>query len=175
MVRNPAANVSAHYCVDVNSIVQCVRDRDVAWHARARTTTGSVSSTCGRAKQTGRDWNDAYSVAMLDLSAGLVADLCRAYEIPVGVALRRRPEGGQARDHDARRRQQAFKRGSHWDPGTGFPIDLSLVRKKLGAAAPRASPCGTAQEEPAAPAVRSGGLHVKRLQRLLRQHDLYPE
>ncbi len=31
--RNPAAKVSAHYCVDADSIVQCVRDQDVAWHA----------------------------------------------------------------------------------------------------------------------------------------------
>ena len=29
----PAAKVSAHYCVDANSIVQCVRDQDVGWHA----------------------------------------------------------------------------------------------------------------------------------------------
>jgi N-acetyl-anhydromuramyl-L-alanine amidase AmpD len=64
---NPAAQASAHYCVDADSIVQCVRDQDVAWHA-------PVGVTCRR-------------------SLPRICDSAR-------VALRRRSQGGQARDHD---------------------------------------------------------------------------
>ena len=52
--KNPAAKVSAHYCVDADSIVQCVRDQDIGWHAPGRTTTGSGSSTpAGRSRRAG--------------------------------------------------------------------------------------------------------------------------
>ena len=32
--QSPVSEVSAHYCVDADSLVQCVREKDVAWHAR---------------------------------------------------------------------------------------------------------------------------------------------
>ena len=52
--RNPGARVSAHYCVDADSIVQCVRDQDVAWHAPGANHDGIGIEHAGRAKQTGR-------------------------------------------------------------------------------------------------------------------------
>ena len=119
--RNPAAKVSAHYCVDANSIVQCVRDQDIGWHAPGANHDGIGIEHAGRAKQTGRDWSDAYSVAMLERSAALVADLCKKYSIPVtwlyAADLRAGKRG--ITTHDAV--SKAFKRGSHWDPGHGLP------------------------------------------------------
>ena len=44
-----APQASAHYCIDANSIVECVRDTDVAWHA-----PGANHNGLGRARRTGR-------------------------------------------------------------------------------------------------------------------------
>jgi N-acetyl-anhydromuramyl-L-alanine amidase AmpD len=174
--RNPGAKVSAHYCVDSNSIVQCVRDQDVGWHAPGANHDGLGIEHAGRAKQTGRDWSDAYSTAMLELSAGLVADLCTRYKIPVtwlyAADLRAGKRG--ITTHDAV--SKAFRRGSHWDPGEGFPVEryLGLVRASMGPDAARKRPRAL-KEEP--PVLRLGaeGWQVKRLQKLLRERGLYPE
>jgi N-acetyl-anhydromuramyl-L-alanine amidase AmpD len=174
--RNPAANVSAHYCVDANSIVQCVRDQDVGWHAPGANHDGIGIEHAGRAKQTGRDWSDAYSVAMLERSAELVADLCRTYRIPVtwlyAADLRAGKRG--ITTHDAV--SKAFRRGSHWDPGTGFPVEryLSSVRANLGESARRRRPAPLKKSPPPL-RLGSEGWHVTRLQRMLRARGLYPE
>jgi N-acetyl-anhydromuramyl-L-alanine amidase AmpD len=173
--RNPAAKVSAHYCVDADSIVQCVRDQDVGWHAPGANHDGIGIEHAGRAKQTGRDWSDAYSVAMLDRSAALVAGLCKKHKIPVAWLYAADLQAGKRgiTTHDAV--SKAFKRGSHWDPGTGFPVEryLALVRAKLGEPAPAAAPAALKQSPPLL-RLGSEGWQVKRLQRLLRARDLYP-
>ena len=174
--RNPGAKVSAHYCVDADSIVQCVRDQDVAWAAPGANSDGVQIEHAGRAKQTGRDWGDAYSAAMLERSATLAADLCRKYKIPVTWLYAADLQAGKRgfTTHDSV--SKAFKRGSHCDPGTGFPVEryLALVRAKLGQ---EAAPAGVKllKDDPPLLKVGSEGWQVKRLQKLLRQHGLFPD
>lgn len=166
---DPAAKVSAHYCVDADSIVQCVRDQDVAWHAPGANHNGIGIEHAGRAAQADRDWGDAYSTAMLDRSATLVAELCRRYEIPVAwlgaVELREGQRG--VTTHKAV--TDAFKRGGHGDPGQGFPAKryLALVRARIGGAATSGEP----------PLLWRGsrGRQVERLQQFLRRHGLLSE
>ena len=113
---------------------------------------------------------------MLDRSAELVAKLCRKYEIPIAWLYAADLKAGKRgiTTHDAV--SKAFKRGTHWDPGAGFPVEryLKLVRTKLGEKASKA-PAKPLKESP--PVLRQGstGWQVKRLQRLLRQHGLFPE
>ncbi|MGH3073029.1 MAG: peptidoglycan recognition protein family protein [Gaiellaceae bacterium] len=177
--RNPKAKVSAHYCVDADSIVQCVRDQDVGWHAPGANHDGIGIEHAGRAKQTGRDWSDAYSVAMLDRSAALVAELCRTYSIPVTWLYAADLVAGKRGITTHKAVSDAFKRGSHWDPGTGFPVEtyLSLVRAKLGQAPAPAEAAAVAPLKQDPPTVRMGseGWQVKRLQKLLRQNGCFPE
>ena len=173
--RNPGANVSAHYCVDADSIVQCVRDEDVGWHAPGANHDGIGIEHAGRAKQTGRDWSDPYSTAMLERSATLAAELCAKYKIPVTWLHAPDLKAGKRGITTHKAVSDAFRRGSHWDPGEGFPVEryLALVRACLdGGSVPRAR-----RLKPADPLLRIGseGWQVKRLQRLLRQQGLLPE
>jgi N-acetyl-anhydromuramyl-L-alanine amidase AmpD len=173
---NPGAKVSAHYCVDADTIVQCVRDEDVAWAAPGANSDGIQIEHAGRAKQTGREWGDAYSTAMLDRSAGLVAELCRKHEIPVTLLFAADLKAGKRGITTHKAVSDAFKRSSHWDPGTGFPIEAFLKRvRALLKDAPPAEP--PKQLKAAPPTLRTGatGWQVKRLQKLLRQHGLFPE
>jgi N-acetyl-anhydromuramyl-L-alanine amidase AmpD len=77
-----APKASAHYCVDGDTIVQCVRDEDVAWHAPGANHDGVGIEHAGYARQSQADWDDEYSTRMLERSAELTADLCARYRIP---------------------------------------------------------------------------------------------
>lgn len=114
---------SAHYCVDSNSIVQCVRERDVAWQAAGANHNGIGIELAGYAKQGTMGWSDAYSQAMLLRSAKLVADICKRHQIPIQKLS---PEdliskkSGICGHIDV---NDAFKKGTHYDPGGSFPWD----------------------------------------------------
>ena len=126
--RSPSSRVSAHYCVDADSLIQCVREKDIAWHARGGNTNSIGVELAGLASQTRRDWADPYSAAVLERAAGLVADVCRRRCIPVRwldpedlVAGRR----GLTGHSDV---SEAFKQSDHWDPGDGFPVERFVDR-----------------------------------------------
>lgn len=130
----PRSEVSAHYCVDADSIVQCVREVDIAWHARGANGRSIGVELAGFAKQTADRWGDAYSRAMLRRAARLVAEICERHDIPPvwldADDLRDGRPGitGHAQVSDA------FERTDHWDPGPAFPVErfLRLVVAALG-------------------------------------------
>jgi N-acetyl-anhydromuramyl-L-alanine amidase AmpD len=168
------AGVSAHYCVDNDSVVQCVRDEDVAWHAPGANHDGIGIEHAGRARQSGRDWSDAYSTAMLERSAALAAELCRRHAIPVTWLYPADLKAGKRGITTHKAVSDAFGRSSHWDPGPGFPVEryLGLVRSKLNGAAAPAPPL---KAPPPLLRVGAEGWQVTRLQRLLRARGCFPE
>lgn len=116
-----APQASAHYCVDNNSVVQCVKDKDVAWAAPGNNHNGIQIEHAGFAAQSRKEWLDAYSTAELKRSAQLVARLCKKYKIPV-----RRLRAADLRDLKPGITGHAdvtlaWKRSSHTDPGPNFP------------------------------------------------------
>ena len=114
--QSPVSEVSAHYCVDADSVVQCVREKDVAWHARGGNTNSIGVELAGFASQTTRDWRDSYSAAVLERAAALVAgDL---------VAGRRGLTGHVEVS-------RAFGKSDHWDPGDGFPVESFVDRVRV--------------------------------------------
>lgn len=125
-----APKASAHYYVDNNSVVQGVRDKDVAWAAPGANHDGIQIEHAGYAAQSRAEWLDAYSKAELKRSAKLVAQLCHKYEIPI---RRLRPidlRNGKRGICGHRDVNAAFHESDHSDPGPNFPwlVYLGWVR-----------------------------------------------
>lgn len=122
-----AEGIVSHNCLDNDSIVQCVRESDVAWHAKDANHNGIGVEMAGFAKQTKEQWADDYSLVMLRRAASLVARLCRDHKIPVTLLT---PDDLKAKKrglcgHDTV--TKAFPgSGTHYDPGPWYPWDLFL-------------------------------------------------
>ena len=168
-----APQASAHYCIDSNSIVQCVQDEDVAWHAPGANSDGLGFEHAGFASQGHADWNDTYSAAMLKLSAGLVAAKCKEHQIPVVWLSPADLRAGRRGITGHNNVSEAFRLSTHTDPGSSFPIQeyLGLVRAKLGNAAPADR---TQKPSPKTIAEGASGWRVKRVQKLLRSRGYHP-
>lgn len=119
--ENPASEVSAHYCVDADTTIQCVHEGDIAWHARGGNANSIGIELAGYAGQRSLGWDDAYSRAVVERAAGLTVEVCERYSIPLrrvraaGLTAGRRGITGHA-DVGA-----AFRKTDHWDPGPDFP------------------------------------------------------
>ena len=120
---NPASpHASAHYVIDSEEIIQCVREDCVAWGAPGSNHNGIHIEHVGRASQDEAGWRDDYSAAELALSIDLCSDVCRRWKIPAvlvtvtGLLARNRG----ITTHDAVSR--AFRRSTHSDPGPAFPL-----------------------------------------------------
>jgi N-acetyl-anhydromuramyl-L-alanine amidase AmpD len=137
-----APKASVHYCVDVDSVVQTLEEKHVAWGAPGANEKGIHIEHAGYAKQTPEEWADVYSRTMLERSAELVAGICVRHKIPVRrltVAELRDGERGIVGHADV---SDAFKASTHWDPGPSFPWTeyLDRVKAHVDAMTPATSP-----------------------------------
>lgn len=132
-----APQASWHYAVDSTGVTQSVREKHVAWHAPGMNGKGIGVEHAGRAAQNAAGWSDAYSLAVLDYSARLVAGVCRRWGIPV---VRLSPadllagKRGITGHVDV---TMAFKKSTHTDPGTAWPWEsyLAAVQRYVDASA----------------------------------------
>lgn len=114
---------SAHYCVDPDSIVQCVRDRDVAWHAPGANHDGIGIELAGKAGQSIIEWHDASSQAILRKAARLCQSLIQLHDLPTTKLTKTEilsEAKGLCGHHDITVSYPGPKR-DHWDPGPNFP------------------------------------------------------
>lgn len=122
-----APNASAHYNVDCDSIVQSVKDTDIAWHAKGGNKYGIGIEMAGRAKQTRNEWIDEYGQSMFKILAKLIAHLCIKHNIPaqyIDYNDVKKYSKGITTHNDI---TKAFNIvGGHYDPGPYFPIDVIL-------------------------------------------------
>lgn len=127
------APASAHFCVDNAEIIQCVHLSDTAWQCKNANANGIGIEHAGYASQSRDQWEDEYSTAMLDLSAQLVAGLCKKYGIPAARAVFAGPQNPSVITPGFALHRDVPLHGSHTDPGPGFPFDdyLASVAKYL--------------------------------------------
>jgi hypothetical protein len=114
---------SAHYCIDSNSVVQCVRDMDVAYGCGGSNANTLHFEHAGMSEQSGRQWHDPYSQAMLTLSAGLFAQKLRQYNLPVVWRTIDDLKAGRTKGVTSHANaSKAYGKSTHWDPGPNFPV-----------------------------------------------------
>jgi hypothetical protein len=130
---------SAHYCIDSDSVVQCVPDHLVAYGAPGCNARGLHLELAGYARQSRAEWLDDFGQRMLWLGAQLVARKARENRIPL-TFLRAsdllRPGGGITTHCECSRAGllpggEAFKGHGHTDPGPGFPMDYFVDQVEL--------------------------------------------
>lgn len=136
---------SAHFGVDPAEVWQYVHEADVAWHCPKANRRGIGVEHAGRALPAydagGRrladptDWASLEGQAVLRLSAGLVARLCRAWGVPIErppVAALPHGARGIVGHWDVTR---AFPgSGTHVDPGPAWPWDAYLEAVRTASA-----------------------------------------
>lgn len=134
---------SAHACFDSNSVVDCVRDEDIAWHTPGLNDRSLGYEHAGYARQTPSEWSDPFSEAMLRLSAQRVAAKCKQYRIPISFVDANGIRSGNRGITTHNEGTVAFNTpGGHWDPGPSWPRDhyLDLVRFYAGKTAALPAP-----------------------------------
>lgn len=123
-----AEGVVSHNCIDDDSIVQCVKDKDIAFHAPGVNTRSLGIEQAGYAKQTREEWLDPYGQRMLRLVAKLVAAKCKQYDVPLvwlspeEIVVGRR---GICAHVDVTRAYPG-KGSGHYDCGPNYPMGLVL-------------------------------------------------
>lgn len=126
--RPESSKASAHLCIDNNSIIQCVWDNDVAYAAPGANSDGLQIELAGFTEQSGAQWLDDYSKAMLELAAKACAQYCGKYAIPsrhlTNAELQTGAKGFVGHDQVS----EVYKKSDHTDPGAGFPWDYFMGR-----------------------------------------------
>ena len=129
-----SVEASSHWVVDDKTRVRVVWDQDTAWTMPPCNEYSLNVEMAGYAAQSNSQWDDAYSLAVLDNAAVCCAEWCIKYDIPVRrltdsqIADR---EKGLAGHVDINR---VFQQGDHVDPGPNFPWDkfLGMINTHLG-------------------------------------------
>lgn len=124
---------SAHYTIDSDSVIQCVRDEHTAWHTGGKLGGVYINDFSlgfehgGRAGQTSEQWKDAYSTQMLRLSAQLLARKCVEHGVrPVFLDVADLRAGATNGITGHWQCVQASGSGNHTDPGEWFPWDAYI-------------------------------------------------
>lgn len=126
--RTRVSRVSAHYCVDAGMVVQCVREEDIAWHARGGNADSVGIELAGFARQTRQGWADAYSTRVLVRAARLVGEVCWRRHVPVRWLTAADLRAGRRGITGHAQVSETFRKSDHWDPGPGFPVESFLDR-----------------------------------------------
>lgn len=119
----PSTQASTHLAADRDSCVRMLPDLIIPWGASGANYDGLHIEICGYARWTRSEWLER--TPMLRRAAYKVARWCWQYDVPARwlsvASVKGRKLKGLTTHADV---NKAFQKGSHWDPGSGFPRDL---------------------------------------------------
>jgi N-acetyl-anhydromuramyl-L-alanine amidase AmpD len=121
---------SWHYAVDADSITQSVRERNIAFHAPGASSQSIGIELSGRARQTAEEWQDPYSLRMLELVAWLVSDISSRHGMPFTFVNAAGLIAGASGITTHAEVSKAWRKSDHWDPGPNFPMEWLLERAR---------------------------------------------
>lgn len=118
-----STQASTQLAVDRDSCVRMLPDLVIPWGARGANYDGLHVEICGYARWSRSEWLER--TAMLKRAAFKVAVWCYQYHIPPRWLTVASVKGGITKGMTTHADvNKAFKKGDHWDPGSGFPKDL---------------------------------------------------
>jgi N-acetyl-anhydromuramyl-L-alanine amidase AmpD len=124
---NTTRKVSAHYCCDDDSEIQCVKDRDIAYAAPGANSNGLHIEQAGFTAQTAAQWADAYSSQMIrEHVAPLVRAKAAQYSIPLVFLDADALKSGRRGITTHAEVTKAWHLSTHTDPGLGYPMGSML-------------------------------------------------
>lgn len=130
---NPTTEVSAHKCSDSDSVVRCVRDEDIAFHAAGDNPNTLGIEICTRASTSKEKWARPEHQAALHVAARTCAEWAVLYDIPA-----RWLTADQERNHERgfvthKIVSDVFGEGIRSDPGAEFPYIkfMALVKQAM--------------------------------------------
>lgn len=123
-----ATKASAHLCIDNNSIVQCVHDRDVAYAAPGANADGIQLELAGYGRQTREQWLDEYGLLLIENAANATAQYCLKFELPVKHLTNDELRAGAPGIVGHYQVSEVYGKSDHTDPGPNFPWDYFLER-----------------------------------------------
>lgn len=137
---NRTTKVSAHACVDNDTLVTCVWDKDIAYHAFGDNNNTLGLEMSGYANQTAAQWNDAYSKAMLNRAAKWAAEKATKYSIPVRWLTPAQEKARLKGFVTHKIVSDVWGDGIRSDPGPNFPYESFLLLVKANMAPPPLPP-----------------------------------
>lgn len=137
-----STKTSAHFCVDKDSIVQCVSVNDTAWHCPHANSDGIGIEQAGFARLTRQQWLAEDGV--LSNAALVAAEMVKAVKQVRGISMPLRrltvPEiksgfiSGFVGHRDV---TAAYTPGGHTDPGPNYPWDVFFPKVTAHLANPK--------------------------------------
>lgn len=126
----PTTGVSAHKCVDNNTVVTCVFDEDIAHHAKGDNLNSIGYEMSGFAKQTKAQWLDEYSRNVIERTARNMALDCIAYNIPPRWLTEDQLRADMRGIVSHMLVSKVLGDGGRTDPGAEFPVQLLIAQIK---------------------------------------------
>ncbi|MGE3487458.1 MAG: N-acetylmuramoyl-L-alanine amidase [Nitrospira sp.] len=125
-----SSRVSAHIVVDDGSnpryasgVVECVNPADTAWHCGNANADGYGVEIVGKAAQSGRQWQDLYSLAAIDNACDWLLWNAALRDIPARWLTDAQLKAGQAGHVTHAQVARVLGGSTHTDPGNNFPYD----------------------------------------------------